>query len=388
MVELDEKHRVDGWTGSVGVKQKAAAIRREVVGLMLAIVLVITGPVLAEPQVDDDGTIHLPAVSIPESSFLGKDTRASLRKERMVEQAESASSPHCPSIEDARRDQAQSIHKCEAEAFHGSSFYRRLRQRYAVSIEPREIGGVHTEVFTPVEGIDPSNRNRVLLNVHGGGFMGGWETNSHLESIPVASIGRIKVISIDYREAPEYEFPAASQDVAAVYREFLKAYNSKSIGIYGCSAGGLLTAEALAWFQTHGLPTPGAAGMFCDGADYWSEGDSGYVGRAVLGDRVIWGLAHDNPYFKHARPDDALAFPVRSALVMKEFPPSLLITSTRDPALSCVVYTHSVLVGQGVDTELHIWEGLGHAFFYDTALSESRDAYAVAVRFFTRHLGP
>ena len=72
---------------------------------------------------------------------------------------------------------------------------------------------------------------------------------------------------------------------------------------------------------------------------------------------------------------------------MKHFPPSLLIAGTRDPALSSVVQTHSVLVSQGVDAELHIWEGLGHAFFFDPDLPQSKEVYAVMAKFFDDHLG-
>ena len=67
--------------------------------------------------------------------------------------------------------------------------------------------------------------------------------------MPVAVLGRIKVVSLDYREGPKYRFPAASEDVAAAYRELLKTYRAEDIGIYGCSAGGMLTGMSVAWFQ-------------------------------------------------------------------------------------------------------------------------------------------
>jgi acetyl esterase/lipase len=62
-------------------------------------------------------------------------------------------------------------------------------------------------------------------------------------------------------------FPAASEDVAAVYRELLKVHKSSDIGAFGNSAGGLLTAQALAWFRHVKLPSPGASGIFCASAD-------------------------------------------------------------------------------------------------------------------------
>ena len=72
----------------------------------------------------------------------------------------------------------------------------------------------------------------------------------------------IQVITVDYREAPEHAFPAASEDVATVYRDLLKQYDPKSIGIYGISAGGFLTAQTVAWLQQENLPMPGAIGIF------------------------------------------------------------------------------------------------------------------------------
>src|SRR5262249_46514269 len=125
------------------------------------------------------------------------------------------------------------------------------------------------------------NVHRVLINVHGGGFYGGRGlTFGQLESIPLAAIGRIKVVTVDYREAPYYKFPAATEDTVAVYRELLKQYHPAAIGIFGSSAGGVLTAQVLATLGAQRLPRPGAAGIFWAGpGPFWSprftkEGDS------------------------------------------------------------------------------------------------------------------
>jgi len=147
----------------------------------------------------------------------------------------------------------------------------------------------------------------------------------------------------------------------------------------------LLTAEAVAWLDKEGLPRPGAVGMLCEGALYWSEGDTGYLDAAITGEALE--MPHQTLYLKDVELQDPLVFPARSARVMAKFPPSLLISATRDKALSSVVYTHSMLVAQGVEAELHVYEGLGHAFFYDMDLPESREAIAIVVKFFDTHLG-
>jgi epsilon-lactone hydrolase len=339
-----------------------------------------------EPQVDDDGTVHVPAYRLPESPLLGADARSVLKNERRREKEQASAAKACPSQAGADAAHMPEIRQCQAELFYKSAGYRHLYELYRVVMTPKRIGGVYTEIFEPVGGIAAENARRVLINVHGGGFQGGARTESHMESVPIAAVGRIRIVSIDYRQAPEYRFPSASEDVAAVYRELLRTYKSGDIGIYGCSAGGLLTAEAVAWFQKKGLPLPGAVGMFCEGGLYWTEGDSGYTGEAFG-----WGSSSDpmdrNPYFKGVDPNDPLAFPARSAQVMARFPPSLLISGTRDVALSSVVYTHSLLVAQGVDASLHIWEGVGHGFFLDPDLPQSREVYSVIWNFFDTHLG-
>jgi monoterpene epsilon-lactone hydrolase len=73
---------------------------------------------------------------------------------------------------------------------------------------------------------------------------------------------------------------------------------------------------------------------------------------------------------------------------LTRFPPTLIITSTRDTALSSAVYTHSQLVKLGIDAELHVWEGVLHAFFTTNPdLPETREAWEVVTKFFDKHLG-
>src|SRR5262249_42949510 len=164
-----------------------------------------------------------------------------------------------------------------------------------------------------------------------------------------------KVITVDYREGPEYKFPAASEDVASVYGELLKTYPAKNIGIYGCSAGGMLTAQSVAWFQRHGLARPGAIGMFGAAAVVPEPGDSNYFASALMGSVPE---AQDGkkflPYFDVAGLDlkDPLVSPVYTPAVLAGFPPALLISGTRDPGLSPVVYTHAQLRKLGVDADL------------------------------------
>ena len=129
---------------------------------------------------------------------------------------------------------------------------------------------------------------------------------------------------------------------------------------------------------------PGAVGMFCAAAYNFSRGDSAPFTTVLTGRHPD---PENNEYFSNIDIKNPLVFPGQSFDILKKFPPSLLITSTRDSGLSSVAYTHSQLVKLDVDAELHVWEGLGHAFFFEPDLPESREVYDVVVKFFDNHLG-
>ena len=58
-----------------------------------------------------------------------------------------------------------------------------------------------------------------------------------------------------------------------------------------------------------------------------------------------------------------------------------------DPAdMSPAIATHRALVQAGVDASLHVFDGLGHCFYYDAIAPEGADAYQIMVRFFRKHL--
>ncbi|MFK8019474.1 MAG: alpha/beta hydrolase [Pseudomonadales bacterium] len=268
------------------------------------------------------------------------------------------------------------------EHFYGPKI-KTARALYAVSETVKEIDGVYTEIFEPSAGVSAEKQNRVLINLHGGGFAMGARTEGRLESIPVASVSGLRVISIDYRQGPEHQFPAASEDVAKVYQHLLKTYKAENIGIFGCSAGGLLTAQAIAWFDKHDVPQPGAIGIFCSGAGRFGTGDAAIVAD-VLGTKL--GDGEEMAYFKNASWDDPLVAPQQHPVLLGKFPATLIITSTRDLALSSALVTHQRLIAAGVDAQLHVYEGLGHYFFADTELDESKQVFAVIAQFFNKHL--
>lgn len=267
-----------------------------------------------------------------------------------------------------------------------------MRASYSVTNTSETMGGVRVDVVLPAAKIPERNRNRVLINVHGGAFMWGAGSGALVEAVPIAATARIKVVTIDYRMAPENKFPAASEDVAAVYKVLLKTYRPENVGIYGCSAGGILTAQSVAWFAAHDLPRPGAIAMLCaSGAAL--NGDSAFLSPVLNGQPALPADAQpalglmSNPYFSGASADDPLVLPAESSKVLARFPPTLLIVGGRDFSASSMTTTHRRLRAAGVPADLFVFDGMWHAFFIYPKLPESRETYDIMARFFDQHLG-
>jgi epsilon-lactone hydrolase len=323
-----------------------------------------------------DGTVSVPAQSVPMTPYLSPEARAYVTQHLFDMQAPE------------RLVQDNGVPRFM------TGYLARQRELYPHTRTDTKIAGVHVYDYTPRSGVATANRKRVLINLHGGGFSGCWPGCAELEAIPIASVAAIRVVSVDYREGPEHKHPAASEDVAAVYRELLKTYRAENIGIFGCSAGGMLTAMSVAWFQQHGLPRPGAVGIFCAGAGAPKgistfEGDAAYTAGPLGELRVPQGGGAPPPagYFAGTDAADPLVAPINSPQVLAKFPPTLLITGTRGFELSSAIYTHTQLVKNGVDARLHVWEGLFHGFFYNPDVPESQDCYRVIADFFARNLG-
>jgi acetyl esterase/lipase len=246
------------------------------------------------------------------------------------------------------------------------------------------IAGVPVHIVTP-DGMPEASKDKVLLNLHGGGFNS--DSGSYTESIPIASYTGIKVVAVLYRLAPEHPYPAAVDDSVAVYKELLKSYKPSHIVIYGTSAGAILTAEVAARLKQLGLPQPAALGIFSGMGDFAREGDSQamYALRGLAGhlDPPASG-AHLSEYVASTDPKDPVLSPIYGDL--HGLPPTLFITSGRDLLLSGTVNLHRAYLNAGVDARLVVFDALTHAFWYDPMLPESIEANHMMADFFVKQL--
>jgi monoterpene epsilon-lactone hydrolase len=346
---------------------------------MIAAFVHVSHAASIDPRVDADGDVHVEGFTLPYSAFASLEGRKEfISRTTMAAKAAGSGAPF---------DITQMRQGVDALA---NAYVRAMSARFAVRIESKRLGAVNVEEYIPLQGLSARNRSRVLINIHGGGFVAGAHSMSQAESIPIAAVGRYKIISVDYRMGPESAFPAASEDVVAVYQELLKTYKPEDIGIYGCSAGGLIVGETIAWLHSKGLPLPGTVGIFSASTGPFSVGDSHHLAPLLTGAPAMveeGGYGLFKLYFQDADPKDPLVYPANSAALLARFPPTLLISGTRAEELSSVIKAHVQLVDAGVDARLFVWEGMMHGFIINPELPESREAYRIITKFFDDHLG-
>ena len=350
---------------------------------MLGTLLLAAGCLSAQAQtaapqdsIEADLTVRVENARIPPSNILSEESKAILRRARPTEGPGAAPQPKVEDMAELRRRMNLTLAPNVAH----------MRELHPVDVEESMIDGISVAIITPKGGVPEVNKNRIMINAPGGGFRTGIRANGLLISIPVSAVGKFKVISLLYRQGPEYKFPAATEDFTKVYKAVLKDYKPANIGFVGCSAGGSLVTQTVAAALKAGLPIPGAMGVYCAGLSAkWMEGDSA----------VFTGMTMVAPMAQQAGPsyldsvdvNDPAVSPANDLKVLARFPPTLFATATRDFAMSSAAYGHRRLLRAGVESDLLIYDGLGHGFMTNPDYPESQDLYQIAARFYDKHLG-
>jgi monoterpene epsilon-lactone hydrolase len=270
----------------------------------------------------------------------------------------------------------------------GTTARLEAREKLGVTLEPTVIGGVKAFIVTPKE-IAPANRNRLLVHVHGGGYVYNPGEAGTGEATLMAGYGGFKVISFDYRMPPDDPYPAAMDDAMAVWKAAIKLQDPRNMAIFGTSTGGGMTLAMILRAKQEALPLPAAIAPGTPWSDLTETGDT-YKTNEWL-DNV---LVSYSGYLSHAAKLYAnghdLKDPQLSPIYgdFTGFPPAILTSGTRDLFLSLTVLTHRKLRRAGVEAELQVYEGMSHAQYnFDAFAPETKETFTEIARFFDKHLG-
>jgi phosphinothricin tripeptide acetyl hydrolase len=240
-----------------------------------------------------------------------------------------------------------------------------------VSVESVDAGGVPAE-WVKASGVQ---EDAGFLYLHGGGYaLGSPATGRHLAAA-FSKAAATKVLSLDYRLAPENPFPAAVEDAVAGYRWLLEqGITPEKIAIGGDSAGGGLTVATLVALRDAGEQLPAAGicvspwvDLTCSSDSYSSKSGSDPI---IVHEDILW-LA--SLYLGDQDPKTPLASPLFADL--EGLPPLLIQVGSEEVLLNDSIGLDRRAREAGVDCTLEIWEDMihvWHVFFH--MLKEGRDA--------------
>jgi len=249
------------------------------------------------------------------------------------------------------------------------------------------IAGVTVREIAPAS-LDAAKASKLLINLHGGGYVLNGGEASTGEAVLGAHYSGMKVISVDYRMAPDHPFPAAVDDAVAVWRAVIADRDPASVGVFGTSAGGGLTLALVMKLKALGLPLPGALAPSTPWTDLTGASDSYAVNAEVDGifssfDTV--GKSMAALYAGAVGVTNPLVSPIFGDFA--GFPPTILTTGTRDILLSDTVRAYRALRAAGVEARLEVHEAMSHAeYIYAFDSPESAVAFNDIAAFFDRHL--
>lgn len=315
---------------------------------------------MTDTKTQNETALHVPAQLIPPPQSLSAQAQAFLAAaaRRIANPPEGGANPVTDGAEAALK------------------FLRPMTAHFNGSFETIALpsGGTLYEV-TPA-GRQGRLADVAYLDIHGGGFItGGGEMCQLLAKLRAADYGAT-VFSVDYRLLPDHPYPAGLDDCVAAYREVLRRYPATAVVVGGSSAGGNLAAALMLRARDEGLPLPAALLLLTPALDLTFAGDTHRTNRFL--DVNLYGGADYLPSYAGA---ENPAHPYVSPLLgdfAKGWPPTLLMSGTRDLLLSDTVRMHRALRRVGVAAELHVMEAGPHGGFMGAGAGAPEDAEIMA----------
>lgn len=228
---------------------------------------------------------------------------------------------------------------------------------------PGAAGPRPARLYVPRGGEDAP----VLLYLHGGGWVQG-SLNSHDGLCgKLADRAGIRVISLDYRLAPEHKFPAAPDDVLACYRALVSgetdlAIDPAKLAVGGDSAGANLTAALMHDLSEAGLPLPAAQLLIYPAVDGRLSSDS----MQALAEQPLLPLLRIRWYLDQYLPDDQDRLAPRVSPLFSPHlagqPPAMIIAAGHDPLWDDGQAYAKALRDAGVAVQMANYPGQVHVF--------------------------
>lgn len=252
-----------------------------------------------------------------------------------------------------------------------------------VRIVPQTINDIPCEWVTT----DDTDQNRVVLYLHGGGYVFGSPTSHRGLAWRLAEETGARVLMVDYRLAPEHPFPAALEDATQCYRWLLEeGFDTNSIAIGGDSAGGGLALATLVNMKNLGLDLPACGILLSPWLDLSDSGKS--VESNADNDAMLTPKAL-NIMAKHYLGELDRTAPLASPLFadLSGLPPLLIHVGSGEILLSDAESCTAKIKEANGEVSLKIWPNMPHVFqVLASRIPEGKVAIKELANFVTGHM--
>lgn len=226
---------------------------------------------------------------------------------------------------------------------------------------------------------------RVILQLHGGGYIGPMKNIYRKFAVRYSKLSYGgDVLTIDYRIAPEYPYPAALEDAVSAYQWLIgeKNYDPSRIVVAGDSAGGGLALALCMYLRDHHIPMPGGVITMSAWTDLTHSGESHMTNYEIdpLFGNSRENMLYNSSYIGDGDPTDPYMSPLFGEF--DNFPPLLMQVGSYEVLLSDTLAVADKVRSAKGKLRLSEYEGMFHVFQIGMDLiPESREAWEEAGEF-------
>lgn len=253
----------------------------------------------------------------------------------------------------------------------GVDLYRLLLEElHSVGAEPTDVtyeevecpGTVRPAIWCKPLSASPSH---VIMYFHGGAFAAGSPASLRKTAAHLAKAAGCYALIIDYRRAPEHQFPKQIEDAVTAYKWLVseKGISSDRIAFAGDSAGGSLSISTSLKLRDLGLDLPAAIVGFSPWIDMKLTGksyDSNAKRDVFVSREAVQNMA--NGYVGSASLDDPLLDILNTDL--KGLPPMYLAVGTEEVIMDDAIQLAEHARAAGIDVQLELAEHMQHIYVF------------------------
>ncbi len=228
-----------------------------------------------------------------------------------------------------------------------------------VHISPAHPGGVPGEWLATGRHIVSG---RVMLYFHGGGYFFGSPRSHRALTWRLSRACRAKVLALDYRQPPDWTYPAPLEDAVAAYKGLLKrGYKPKDIILGGDSAGGNLVLVTLLKLREKGIPLPAGGVMISPWTDLSCQGESVITNEDSEQMIPVNALRFVSAsYSKHSNEEDPFISPVYADL--SGLPPLFIQVSSSEILYDDAARIAANARAANTPCRIQVWDNMMHVF--------------------------